>query len=139
METSAQRSFAINPGTIKLPLSDKRAGEVTVTVTNSSQAFKKGFVRYVPLGATDPAQKRPDLVIDGEKERPFEKGAAQQFKIKVSAKPDVKEGPTSTAWTSPTAPIRKGTGPRVPRSRSRSRKWARSCSLPGDRSGGSSS
>jgi len=92
METSAQRSFAINPGTIKLPLSDKRAGEVTVTVTNSSQAFKKGFVRYVPLGATDPAQKRPDLVIDGEKERPFEKGAAQQFKIKVSAKPDVKEG-----------------------------------------------
>lgn len=92
METSAQRSFAINPGTIKLPLSDKRAGEVTVTVTNSSQAFKKGFVRYVPLGATDPTQKRPDLVIDGEKERPFEKGAAQQFKIKVSAKPEVKEG-----------------------------------------------
>ncbi len=92
METSATRSFAINPGTIKLPLSDKRLGEVTVTVTNSSQAFKKGFVRYVPLGATDPTQKRPDLVIDGEKERPFEKGAAQQFKIKISAKPEVKEG-----------------------------------------------
>jgi len=63
-----------------------------VTVTNSSPAFKKGFVRYVPLGAADPKQLRPDLAIDGEKERPFEKGAAQQFKIKVAAKPEVKDG-----------------------------------------------
>jgi len=92
VDTSTTRSFAINPGTIKLPLSDKRLGEVTVTVTNSSPAFKKGFVRYVPLGASDPKQARPDLAIDGEKERPFEKGAAQQFKIKVSAKPEVKDG-----------------------------------------------
>jgi len=92
VDTSTTRSFAINPGTIKLPLNDKRMGEVTVTVTNSSQAFKKGFVRYVPLGATDPKQSRPDLVIDGDKERPFEKGAAQQFKIKISAKPEVKDG-----------------------------------------------
>jgi beta-lactam-binding protein with PASTA domain len=92
VETSAQRSFAINPATIKLPLGAKRTGEVTVTVTNSSGAFKKGFVRCMPQGSGDKDQKRPDIEIDGEKERPFEKGAAQQFKIKVSAKPEVKEG-----------------------------------------------
>lgn len=92
MDASMTRSFAINPATIKLPLNDKRAGEVTVTVTNQSGAFKKGFVRCQPQGPAAPDQKRPDIVIDGEKERPFEKGAAQQFKIKVAAKPEVKDG-----------------------------------------------
>jgi hypothetical protein len=89
VDASMTRSFAINPATIKLPLGDKRAGEVTVTVTNQSGAFKKGFVRCQPQG---PAGPRPDVLIDGEKERPFEKGAAQQFKVKVAAKPEVKEG-----------------------------------------------
>jgi beta-lactam-binding protein with PASTA domain len=92
VDASMTRSFAINPATIKVPLSDKRAGEVTVTVTNQSGAFKKGFVRCQPQGAATPDQKRPDILIDGEKERPFEKGAAQQFKVKVTAKPEVKEG-----------------------------------------------
>lgn len=92
MDTSMTRSFSINPATIKLPLGDKRAGEVTVTVTNQSGAFKKGFVRCQPQGAAAPDVKRPDVQVDGEKERPFEKGAAQQFKIKVAAKPEVKDG-----------------------------------------------
>lgn len=92
MDTSTTRSFAINPATIKVSLGDKRAGEVTVTVTNQSSAFKKGFVRCQPQGTVAPDLKRPDIVIDGEKERPFEKGAAQQFKVKVAAKPDVKDG-----------------------------------------------
>ncbi len=92
MDASMTRSFAINPATIKLPLSDKRAGEVTVTVTNQSGAFKKGFVRCQPQGPAAPGQVRPDILIDGEKERPFERGAAQQFKVKVSAKPEVKDG-----------------------------------------------
>jgi beta-lactam-binding protein with PASTA domain len=86
------RSFSINPATIKLPLSDKRAGEVTVTVSNQSGAFKKGFVRCRPQGAAATEPKLPDILIDGEKERPFEKGAVQQFKVKVAAKPEVKEG-----------------------------------------------
>ncbi len=92
MDASMTRSFTINPATIKLPLGEKRAGEVTVTVTNQSGAFKKGFVRCLPQGPAASDQKRPDIVVDGEKERPFERGAAQQFKIKVGAKPEVKEG-----------------------------------------------
>jgi hypothetical protein len=82
------RTFAITADDKPVALDDKGAGEITITVSNTSARPIRGQARLVPLGTT----KAEWLRLGGEVERNFSPNDSQQFVVRMTAPADASQG-----------------------------------------------
>jgi beta-lactam-binding protein with PASTA domain len=74
------RIFAITAPSEMVTLDDQGRGQISFTASNTGPKSMAGRVKLVPLGST----KEPWLSLEGEQERNFAKGEAQQFTVKIA-------------------------------------------------------
>ena len=82
------RIFAITAARDTVTLDNQGRAEVSFTASNTGPKSIAGRARLVPIGST----KETWLSLEGEHERKFAKGEAQQFTVKVAAPPGTPAG-----------------------------------------------
>ena len=82
------RIFAITAARETVTLDSQGRAEVSFTASNTGPKSMTGRAKLVPIGST----KEAWLSLDGEYERNFAKGEAQQFTVKVAAPPGTPTG-----------------------------------------------
>jgi PASTA domain len=85
------RIFAITAARETVTLDSQGRAEVSFTASNTGPKSIAGRARLVPIGST----KESWLSLEGEHERKFAKGEAQQFTVKIAAPPGTPAGKCS--------------------------------------------
>ncbi|MCI0648691.1 MAG: hypothetical protein L0346_27880, partial [Chloroflexi bacterium] len=80
--------FAITAATNSIKLNDKRQGEVSFTVSNTSRRAMRGRARIVPEGEA----AREWFSLQDEAEQSFALAGTQQYSVRITVPPNAKAG-----------------------------------------------